>query len=92
MDCTCQRYNAVPAIWPMAKFTSGERGQIEIILPGIAECGAFSQRQNGRESFGRPKYRLPVEWLLRISCEKTTPICLGRGEVSYPIAQQLSDS
>ena len=91
MDCTCQRYNAVPAIWPMAKFTSGERGQIEIILPGIAECGAFSQRQNGRESFGRPKYRLPVEWLLRISCEKRAPTSFGIDEGSQLIARRLSD-
>ena len=39
-----QRYNSMPAIWRMAKFTTGKRGPIELILPVIAGSDGFPQR------------------------------------------------
>jgi len=35
---------------------------------------------------------LPVECLIRISREKTTPIYVGMSGAPHPIAQRLSDS
>ena len=90
MDCACQRYNSMPAIWPMAKFATGKRGPIELILPVIVGSGGFPERQDCREGLGSPEYRLSVERLFRISCEKTTPIYFGIDEAPHPIVQRLS--
>ena len=90
--CACQRYNSMPAIWPMAKFASGKPGPIKGILPSIAGRAELTERQDGREGFRCPEYRLPVERLFRISREKTTPIYVGMSEAPQLIAQRLSDS
>ena len=92
MDCACQRYNSMPAIWPMAKFASGKPGPIKGILPTIAGRAELTERQDGREGFRCPEYRLPVERLFGISREKTTPIYVGMSAAPHPIAQRLSDS
>jgi hypothetical protein len=76
----------------MAKFASGKPGPIKGILPTIAGRAELTERQDGREGFRCPEYRLPVERLLRISGEKTTPIYAGMSEASHWIAQRLSDS
>ena len=86
-----QRYNSMPAIWRMAKFTTGKRGPIELILPVIAGSDGFPQRQNRRESLGGPEYRLSVERLFRISCEKRAPIFFGIGEATRLTAPRQSD-
>jgi len=91
MGYACQRYNSMPAIWRMAKFTTGKRGPIELILPVIAGSDGFPQRQNRRESLGGPEYRLSVERLFRISCEKTAPIFFGIGEATHLIAPRQSE-
>ena len=92
MDCACQRYNSMPAIWPLAKFASGKPGPIKGVLPTIAGRAELTERQDGREGFRCPEYGLPVERLLRISREKTAPIYAGMSETSHWIAQRLSDS
>ena len=92
MDCTCQRYNAMRAIWPLAKFASGKPGPIKSILPSIACRAELTERQDGREGFRCPEYRLPVERLLRISREKTTPIYVGMSGAPRLTAQRLLDS
>ena len=90
MDCACQRYNSMPTIWRMAKFASGKPGPIKGILPTIAGRAELTERQDGREGFRCPEYRLPVERLFGISREKTTPIYFGIDEAPHPIAQRLS--
>ena len=75
----------------MAKFATGERGPIEIIVPRLAGCVRFLERQDGRESLGGPEYRLSVESFFRVSREKTTPIYFGIVEASRLIARRLSD-
>ena len=92
MDRARQRHNAMPAIWPMAKFASGKPGPIKGILPSIAGRAELTERQDGREGFRCPEYRLLVERLFRISREKTTPIYVGMSATPRPIAQRLSDS
>jgi hypothetical protein len=86
-----QHYNSMPAIWRMAKFTTGKRGPIELILPVTGGSDGFPQRQNRRESLGGPENRLPVERLFRISCEKRAPIFFGIGEATHLIAPRQSD-
>ena len=88
MDCACQRYNSMPAIRPLAKFPSGKPGPIKGILPSIAGRAELTERQDGREGFRCPEYRLPVERLFRISREKTTPIFFGIDEAPHSIAQR----
>ena len=92
MDRARQRQNSMPAIWPLAKFASGKPGPIKGILPTIAGRAELTERQDGREGFRCPEYRLPVERLLRISREKTAPIYAGMSETSHWIVQRLSDS
>ena len=89
--CACQRYNSMPAIWPLAKFASGKPGPIKGILPTIAGRAELTERQDGREGFRCPEYRLPVERLFRISREKRAPISFGIGEVPRLIARSASD-
>ena len=91
MDRARQRHNAMPAIWPMAKFASGKPGPIKGILSSIAGRAELTERQDGREGFRCPEYRLPVERLFRISREKTTPIYVGMSEASHWIVQWLSN-
>ena len=91
MDRARQRQNSMPAIWPLAKFASGKPGPIKGILSSIAGRAELTERQDGREGFRCPEYRLPVERLLRISCEKTTPIYVGMSEASHWIVQWLSN-
>ena len=81
----------MPAIWPVAKRASGKPGPIKGILPTIAGRTELTERQDGREGFRCPEYRLPVERLFRISREKTTPIYVGIVEMPRPIARLLSD-
>jgi hypothetical protein len=92
MDRARQRQNSMPAIWPLAKFASGKPGPIKGISPRIAGRAELTERQDGREGFRCPEYRLPVERLFRISREKTTPIYPGMSEEPRSIAQRLSDS
>ena len=61
----------------MAKFATGERGPIEIIVPRLAGLVRFAERKDSRESLGGPEYRLLVESFFRISREKTAPIYCG---------------
>lgn len=75
----------------MAKFASGERAPIEIIVPRLAARVRFAERQDGRESLGGPEYRLSVEGFFRISREKTAPIYCGIDVSFRSIAQRLSD-
>jgi hypothetical protein len=91
MHCASKRYNAMPAIWPMAKFAIGKPGPIKGILLCIAGRTELTERQDSREGFGRPEYRLPVERLFRIGREKRAPIFFGIGEASRLIARWLSD-
>ena len=91
MDRARQRHNAVPAIWPMAKFASGKPGPIKGILPTIAGRAELTERQDGREGFRCPEYRLPVERPFGVSREKTTPIYVGMSEASHWIVQWLSN-
>ena len=44
MDRARQRHNAMPAIWPLAKFATGECGPIEIILSDSNRLGGFPER------------------------------------------------
>ena len=76
----------------MAKFASGKPDPIKGILPTIAGRAELTERQDGREGFRCPEYRLPVERLFRISREKTTPIYPGMSAALRPIARRLSDS
>ena len=91
MRCASKRYNAMPAIWPMAKFAIGKPGPIKGVLPSIAGRTELTERQDAREGFRCPEYRLPVECLFRIGCEKRAPISFGIGEVSLSIARPMSD-
>jgi len=91
MDGTCQWYNCVPTIRPMAKFAIGEPGPIKGKLPSIAGRAGLTDRQDGREGFRCPEYRLPVERLFRISCERRAPIFFGIGEASRLIVRPMSD-
>ena len=91
MRCAGKGYNAMPAIWPTAKFASGKARPIKGILPTIAGRAELTERQDGREGFRRPEYRLLVECLFRIGCEKRAPIFFGIGEVSHLIARPMSD-
>ena len=91
MNCACQRYDGMPSIQPMAKFATGERGPIEIIVPHLDGRVRFPERQDGRESLGGPEYRLSVESFFRISREKTAPIYCGIDVSFRSIAQRLSD-
>jgi len=75
----------------MAKFAAGERGPIEIIVPGLAGRVRFAEREDRRESLGGPEYRLSVEGFFRISREKTAPIYCGIDASFRSIAQRLSD-
>lgn len=75
----------------MAKFATGERGPIEIIVPRRDGRVRFPERQDGRESLGGPEYRLSVESFFRISCEKTTPIYSGIRASFRRIARRPSD-
>ncbi len=84
-------YHAMPAIWPMAKLVGGKSGPVKGILPSIAGRAELTERQDGREGFGCPEYRLLVERLLRISREKRAPISFGIGAASRLIARRLSD-
>ena len=90
MDRARQRHNAMPAIWPMAKFASGKPGPIKDILSSIAGRAELPERQDGREGFRCPEYRLSFERLFWISREKTTPIYFGIDEAPHPIVQRLS--
>ena len=81
MGHACQRYNAMPAVWRMAKFAIGKPCPIEGKLPSIAGRTVLTERQDGRERFRCPEYRLPVERLFRIGREKRVPIFSGIGEV-----------
>jgi hypothetical protein len=74
-----------------AKLTIAKHGQIKGMLPGIAGHTALTERQDGREDFRCPEYRLLVECLFRIGREKTAPIFAGTGEVSGLIARPMSD-
>ena len=91
MRCASKRYNAMPAIWPLAKLASGKPGPIKGILPTIAGRAELTERQDGREGFRCPEYRLPVESLFRIGREKRAPIFFGIGEASRLIARRLLD-
>ena len=75
----------------MAKFASGKAGPIKSILPSIAGRAELTERQDRREGFRCPEYRLPVERLFRIGREKTTPIYVGIVEMPLSIARLLSD-
>jgi hypothetical protein len=80
----------MPAIWPTAKLAIAKPGQIKG-LPGIAGHPGLTERQDGREDFRCPEYRLLIECLFRIGREKTTPIFFGTGQVSRLIARPMSD-
>ena len=90
MNRARQRHNAMPAIWPMAKFASGKPGPIKGILSSIAGRAELTERQDGREGFRCPEYRLLVERLFRIGCEKRAPIFFGIGVSSQLTARRLS--
>jgi len=90
MHCASKRYNAMPAIWPMAKFAIGKPSPIKGIWPSIAGRAELTERQDSREGLRCPEYRLPVERLFRIGSEKRAPIFFGIGEASDLIAW-LSD-
>jgi hypothetical protein len=91
MHCASKGYNAMPAIWPMAKFAIGKPGPIKGILPSIAGRTELTEQQDGREGFRCPEYRLPVERLFRIGREKRALTFFGIGEVSRLIARPMSD-
>jgi hypothetical protein len=76
----------------MAKFASDKPGPIKGILPSVARHAELAERQDGRQGFRCPEYRLPVERVFRISREKTTPIYPGMSAALRPIARRLSDS
>ena len=91
MHCASKRDDAVPAIWPTAKFVIGKPAPIKGIMPNIAGRTELTERQDSREGFRCPEYRLLVECLFRIGREKRAPIFFGIGEVSGLIAWPMSD-
>jgi hypothetical protein len=91
MRCASQRYNAMPAIRPTTKFAIGKPGPIKGKLHSIAGRTELTDRQDSRERFRCPEYRLPVERLFRIGREKRAPIFFGIGEASRLIARRLLD-
>ena len=91
MSHACQRYNAMPAVWRMAKFAVGKHGPIKGKWPRIDGRTVLTERQNGREGFRCPEYRLPVERLFRIGREKRAPIFFGIAEVPRLIAPPMSN-
>jgi len=86
-----KRYNAVPAIWPTAQFVIGKPVPIKGISPSIAGRTVLTERQDSREGFRRPEYRLLIECLFRIGGEKRAPISFGIAAASRLIARRLSD-
>ena len=91
MRCASKRYNAVPAIWPAAKFVIGKPVPIKGISPSIAGRTVLTERQDSREGFRRPEYRLLIERLFRIGGEKRAPIFSGIGVASRLTARRPSD-
>jgi hypothetical protein len=90
MGHACQRDKAMPAVWRMPKFAIGKPGQIKGKSPRIASRTGLTERQDGRECFRCPEYRLPIERLFRIGGEKRAPIFFGTGEVPRLVVRPLS--
>src|SRR6201996_3128136 len=86
-----QGYHTMPAVRRMAKFAIGKRGPIKGKWLRLAGRSKLTERQDGRERFRCPEYRLPIERLFRIGYEKTAPIFSGIGEAQRLLGRPMSD-
>ena len=91
MGHASQAYHTMPTVRRMAKFAIGKRGPIKGKWLRVAGRSKLTERQDGRERFRCPEYRLPIERLFRIGYEKRAPIFSGIGEAQRSIGRPMSD-